>query len=308
MSSTTPRFLLRSALLCAALTLAPVFARAAKAPPPPPTTAKSWAIANAATGEILWAKEGDTPRKAASTTKVMCAYTVLQLAEKDPAVLDEQVTFSELAAATKGSSAKIHAGESVSVRDCLYGLLLPSGNDAGNALAEHFNDRLAPPDDALLAAGLGNPKLHTRANFIAEMNRHARRIGLTNTLYLLPFGDGGGSRHYTTTAADLCRVGRQAMQLPGFRTIVAARAHTGTVHKADGKTRKITWANKNKLLALDEGYDGIKGGTTKASGYSLVSSGHHGSDHLYVAVLGSTSDEARYTETRQLFRWAWLQR
>jgi len=299
----------RRALACATLLLAaPFLGRAAEPAPAPSVTALSWAIADPATGEILWTHDGDTPRKAASTTKIMCAYTVLQLAEKDPAVLDEWVTFSELADATKGTSAKIHAGESVTVRECLYGLLLPSGNDAGNALAEHFNDRLAPPDDALLAAGLDNPKLDTRANFLAEMNRHARRIGLTNTIYLLPFGDGGGARRRTTTAADLCRLAAHALQLPSFRHYVSTREHRGRIRGVDGRIRTTVWTNTNKLLALDEGYDGVKTGTTKSAGACLVSSGHRDHDWLCVVVLGSASNDDRYADTRALFAWAWPQR
>ncbi len=138
---------------------------------PPPVTAWSWAIADADTGEILWHHLGDEPRKTASTTKMMCAHLVLQMAARDPKVLDERVTFSPLADKTVGSTADIQAGETVTVLDALYGLMLPSGNDAGNALAEHFNARCEPPDETMLAFGLANPVLQSRVRFIAEMNR-----------------------------------------------------------------------------------------------------------------------------------------
>src|SRR5688500_1748972 len=111
---------------------------------PPVVTAKSWAVADGKTGELLWGHEATTPRKAASTAKMMCAYVVLRLADADSKVLDETVTFSERADKTSGSTADIRAGESLPVRECLYGLLLPSGNDAGVALAEHFGPRLKP--------------------------------------------------------------------------------------------------------------------------------------------------------------------
>jgi D-alanyl-D-alanine carboxypeptidase len=108
-------------------------------------TARAWAIADGRTGELLWGLDEDKPAKAASTTKMMCAWVVLRLAEADPAVWDQTVTYSKFAAATAGSSSRLREGESVSVAECLYGLLLPSGNDAGNALAEHFNGVLEPP-------------------------------------------------------------------------------------------------------------------------------------------------------------------
>ena len=69
---------------------------------------------------------------------MMTAWVVLRLAADDPKVLDEVVTFSERADKTTGSSAKLNAGEKLPVRELLYGLLLPSGNDAAVALAEHF--------------------------------------------------------------------------------------------------------------------------------------------------------------------------
>ncbi len=274
---------------------------------PPPVTARSWAIADGRSGELLWAHEGQTPRKAASTTKMMCAYVVLSLAADAPALLDERVTFSRLADDTPGSTAAIKAGESVTVRDCLRGLLLPSGNDAGNALAEHFNSRLAPPDEEMLAFGLASPALATRVNFVAEMNRTARRLGLSATRYRLPYGDGGTETDRTTTAADLTRMAWHAYQLPVFRAIVGTAQYSCDVRTPDGGTRRATWENTNQLLGLELGYDGVKTGTTTLAGQCLVASGRRGDDHLFVVVLGSATD-ARFVDTRNLFRWAWTRR
>src|SRR4051812_25061354 len=78
---------------------------------PPITTCPAWAIAEGSTGKIIASENGDEPLKAASTTKVMCALVVLEQAKNDPAVLEEQVTFSKLADATEGSTAGINAGE-----------------------------------------------------------------------------------------------------------------------------------------------------------------------------------------------------
>ena len=83
---------------------------------PPPVTAQAWAIADGRTGELLWGLNADEPRKAASTTKMMCAFVILELAAQQPAVLDEVVTFSQLADDTVGSTADINAGEQVSVQ------------------------------------------------------------------------------------------------------------------------------------------------------------------------------------------------
>ncbi len=272
--------------------------------PAPAVTAKAWAIADGATGKLLWGFHADEPRKSASTTKMMCAYVILQLAETNPSVLDETVTFSKLAGTTTGSTAAIKPGESVAVRDCLYGLLLPSGNDAGNALAEHFNSRFAPPDVAMIEFGLGSTNLSTRANFIAEMNRTARRLGLKHTKYRSSFGDGGTENDRTTTARDLTRLAWNAMQLPSFRHYVGTQKHSCIVRQANGTFRDAAWTNTNQLLGKD-GFDGVKTGTTMQAGNCLVASGHRGSAHLISAVLGSTADNDRYTDTRALFDWAW---
>lgn len=236
-----------------------------------------------------------------------CEGIILLLAEKEPAVLNEPVTFSKLADDTAGSTADIKVGESLPLRDCLRGLLLPSGNDAGNALAEHFNSRFAPPDDAMLSFGLASPALATRVNFIAEMNRTARRLGLTNTKYRSSFGDGGADTDRTTTVRDLTRVAWHAMQVPLFREIVGTQKYECDVRTPDGGSRRAKWENTNQLLGLDLGYDGVKTGTTTLAGQCLVASGRRGGDHLIVAVLGSATD-ARFVDARNLFRWAWERR
>lgn len=275
---------------------------------PPIVTAQAWVIADGKTGEELWQYHADEPRKAASTTKIMCAYTVLSLAKANPGILEERVTFTELAGTTTGTTAALKPGESVLVRDCLYGLLLPSGNDAGNALAEHFNARLDAPNEAMLKAGLSDPNLITRVNFIAEMNRVARRIGLKDTIYRSSFGDGGTEQDRTTTARDLNHLAWTAMQSSVFCGYVATQHHECEVLRHDGTTRKATWENSNKLLALGLEYDGIKNGITNQAGNCLVASGHRGGDHFIVTVLGCSSDDARYADARNLFRWAWMQR
>jgi D-alanyl-D-alanine carboxypeptidase (penicillin-binding protein 5/6) len=275
---------------------------------PPPVAAKAWAIADGRTGRLLWGFNADEPRKSASTTKMMCAYVVLLLAEKDPGVLDEQVTFSRLADETTGSTADIKAGESLAVRDCLRGLLLPSGNDAGNALAEHFNARLAKPDAAMLRFGLDNTNLVTRAHFIAEMNRVARRLGLTNTKYRSSFGDGGTEADRTTTVRDLTQLAWHAMQNPRFREIVGTRRYDCEVRTPEGGTRTAIWENSNHLLGLDAGYDGVKTGTTTQAGTCLVSRGNRNGEQLILALLGSESDNGRYVDSRNLYRWAWQKR
>ncbi len=283
---------------------------------PPFVTCAAWAIGDAETGEILWNHNGDQPRHMASTTKIMAAYVVLELAANDPAILDEIVTFSRRADDTRGSTAGIRQGERLTVRELLYGLLLPSGNDAATAFAEHFGPRLAPPDEWPSDADRSDPAEH----FIAEMNRAAKRLGLTGTTFRNPHGL-SADRH-RATAADLVRLAQASLKHDLFRKIVSTRLHGCTVTGPGGYTRNVRWENTNRLLGTT-GYGGVKTGTTNAAGACLVSLGdcniaedHTGGDvagggagslsdrKLIVAVLGATSSDARYVDTRNLFRWA----
>lgn len=266
---------------------------------PPFVTCKAWAIADAKTGELLFSHDPATARKTASTTKIMCATVVLQLAAANPAVLDEILTFSKLADDTGGSTSGINAGEKIAVRDCLYALLLPSGNDAGNALAEHFNDRFDPPASA-------DQPANSRSNFVAQMNRLAARIGMTDSTFRIPYGDGGTPEDATMSPRDLIKLARFAMQDARFRKIVATPHYECDIilPGANGSVRTGKWDNTNQLLAI-EGYDGIKTGTTNQAGACLVTSARRDGKHLFLVVLGSTSPDARFTDTRNLARYAW---
>lgn len=272
---------------------------------PPPVTAKSWLITDLESGREIAAHLPDEPRKAASTTKIMCAYVILELARENTAVLEEWITLSKLADSTAGSTAELKEGEQVRVRDGLYALLLPSGNDMGNAFAEHFHPRLQPPGEET-PERVKTPTYATRMNFIAEMNRTAQRLGMSTTTYRISYGDGGEPTDYTTTARDLATLTRAARQHAIFRQVVATTDYHATVRLADAGEREAHWKNTNELLQLAN-YDGVKTGTTPSAGRCLVATGSHQGRSLLIITLGSTSDEARFTDSRNLFRWAWSQ-
>jgi D-alanyl-D-alanine carboxypeptidase (penicillin-binding protein 5/6) len=266
---------------------------------PPYITAKAWAIADGRTGEILWGHREKERLEPASTTKIMTALVVVRLMAKDPKVGDEMVTFSMKADRTIGSSADVHEGEQLPVRELLYGLLLPSGNDAAVAFAEHFGRRFEP------SAGAHKPE-HPSERFIAEMNRVAEELGLHETHFENP--NGLPSAEHRSSARDLARLARHALADPTFARVVSTRKHGCTLVDAQGKRRNVVWTNTNRLLGI-EGYDGVKTGTTTAAGTCLVASGRRGRDHLIVVVLGgSNSPDSRYPDTRNLFRWAWQMR
>ena len=264
---------------------------------PPLTTCKAWAIGDAKTGQLLWSHEADKPLDIASTTKMMTALIVAQLAAADDKTLGETITFSERADKTSGSTSDLRAGEQVTVGELLYGLMLPSGNDASVALAEHFGGRFPPAD--------GNGSDDPLARFVAEMNRRAATLGMKQTHYANPHGlTASGHR---STAADQLLLARRVLDSPLLAKVVSTRQHGTRITGPGGYQRNVLWKNTNRLLAI-EGYDGVKTGTTEAAGACLVARGTRGDDALLVVVLGSANSAARYVDSRNLFRWAWQQR
>lgn len=261
---------------------------------PPLVSAKAWVVFDGKTGKQLHGANETEPLAIASTTKIMTAWVVLGLATRQPAVLDEVLTVSAQAAKTGGSSARIREGDRYVVRELLYGLLLPSGNDAATALAEHFGPRFrkeAKDDET------------PQASFVAEMNRQAAALKLGETKYLDPHG----LARNQSSARNLATLAWTALQNPLFRDYVQTRRRESEATDATGVKRPVLWENTNRLLGI-EGYDGVKTGTTTAAGSCLVSSGRYDNDHLIVVVLGATSNDSRYLDTRNLFRWAWRER
>jgi D-alanyl-D-alanine carboxypeptidase (penicillin-binding protein 5/6) len=260
----------------------------------PFTSCQVWAIANARDGAVLWSSVGaGTAREVASTTKVMTALVALKMAAKEPSLLQQTVTFDETADKVEGSSCDLKAGDRLPLGELLHGMLLPSGNDAAVAVGRFLGRRLDREGKDPLGA------------FIGEMNNEAKRLGLRETRYLNPHGL--PSSKHTSSARDLARVTEQALKHKLFREIVRTREHTARVTSADGATRRVTWRNTNRLLAV-EGYEGVKTGYTRAAGSCLVSCGKRGSDELIVVVLGAPSAGAAASDSRNLYRWAWNER
>src|SRR5439155_26237694 len=123
----------------------------------------------------------------------------------------------------------------------LYGLLLPSGNDAAVALAEHFGPRFRGKDQA---------EDDPVDLFVAEMNRRAKALNLNETTYVDPNGLGKN----VSSPRDLAVLTAQALRNERFREYVRTRRHQCEVVGPDEEKRTITWANTNKLLGT-EGYD-----------------------------------------------------
>ncbi|MGQ9490367.1 MAG: D-alanyl-D-alanine carboxypeptidase family protein [Anaerolineae bacterium] len=232
---------------------------------PPPVSAASAVVVDVDSGAALYALNADIPRPPASTVKVMTALVVLQQAD-----VREQVVISANAAAAEGSRMGLVAGERLSVFDLLYGLLLPSGNDAAVALAEH------------VAGG--------EAAFVAQMNLEAARLGLSQTRFVNPHGLDAAGQY--TSAADLVKITRAALAYPAFAEIVRTS-------RARIAGRELT--NTNELLGNYAAADGVKTGTTDAAGECLIASISRRGHRLLAVVLGS---QDRYADARALLDYA----
>lgn len=216
-------------------------------------------------GKTLFSKNADERRGMASTTKIMTALLVIE-----NTFPDEKFTVPASAVNIEGSSVYLREGETLSVLELLYCLLLSSGNDAAVALA-------------LCVAG-------STEGFAEMMNERASELGLENTHFVNPHGL-TAEEHYTT-ASDLAHIAAEAMKYPLFREIVGTKSIT--VGSAEnGNLRTLT--NHNKFLWSYEGADGIKTGYTDAAGKCLVTCAERDGLSLIAVTLGDPFPNASHS-------------
>ncbi|QDU57581.1 serine hydrolase [Aeoliella mucimassa] len=258
---------------------------------PPIVTCPAWCFVDVKTGTMLAGDNEHMIRDPASTTKIMTAYLVLKYAEDHPEALESTITFSQRADDTSGSTSAVKAGEQLTVGELLYGLLLPSGNDASVALAEKFGELINPDGEG-----------DSYDRFIAAMNDTAKELGMVDTGYRNSHGL--TARGHVTTVADMAILGRKALENETFRKIVSTRRYLVEVESVVGYKRQIVWKNTNQLLQR-EGYLGVKTGTTGPAGACLVAAGERDGVEIVGVVLGSSSTPARYADMRNLFRYVW---
>jgi len=258
----------------------------------PIVSCKAWAVADARTGKILAGDRQDVPLDIASTTKMMTVLLIAKEIQNDPSGLEESISFSKRADQTIGSSATVRAGESIRLKDALYGLMLPSGNDASIALAEWYG----------LRKGAAERKLDPLKLFIDAMNEQATELHMNQST----FRNTHGLTHpeHKSSCADLITLARELMKFPLVMEIVQTRQYSCTVKGQEGYTRRLSWTNTNQLLDR-QGYLGFKTGTTDAAGACLVSLSRMEDNETIVVVLGSSGSAARYSDSRNLHRWSW---
>ncbi|MET9804037.1 serine hydrolase [Streptomyces sp. NPDC006368] len=264
------------------LTASPL-AAPAQAAPLPTLTAKGAFLLDHADTRALYGKGADTRRQMASTTKIMTAAVVLSTPGVD---LNRKVTvkqtYRDYVARNGASTADLRTGDKVTVRQLLYGTMLPSGCDAAYALADTF--------------GTGTTTAARTKSFITKMNQKAASLGLKNTKF--DSFDGISSAGYNyTTPRDLAKIARYAFNFSNFRAVVKATSYKSTATTSTGGTRTYTWYNTNKLLGSYSGAVGIKTGTGTSAGPCLVFAATRGTK-TYIGVVLNATD--RYRDAAKL--------
>jgi D-alanyl-D-alanine carboxypeptidase len=219
-------------------------------------------------GKVLWSLRPERVLPIASLTKMMTALLVAERARES-----DRVLITRAAVDYQGSGVGLlPLHRRIALRTLLYGLLLPSGNDAAIALAQH------------VAGG-------SVARFVELMNAHARALGLGCTRFASPSGFVDRGNH--SCAPDLALLARLILRSRELAPIVAART---AAFRFPIKGGRIFLYNNNPLLRTGyPGADGVKTGYTVAAGRCLVASAHRGEDRLIVVLLhsGDPPDQAR---------------
>lgn len=249
---------------------------------PPTLAARAAYLEDVDTGHVLVNINGAKPLPMASTTKIMTAIIAIQTGDLAQGVPVKQDALDEVTL-HNGSSALLQVGDVVPLKDLLYGLMLPSGDDAAVAIA----DQLAGTSD----------------KFVQRMNLFARRLHLYQTHYTNADGltpdDQTNPNHYTTTA-DLVHLANYAMSLPLFAQVVQTPSYTLT---ATGRHHGYTWKTTNDLLATYTGMTGIKTGHTVEAGWCLVFAATRAGHHLMGVVLHSDTYQGRFNDAKALLDW-----
>ena len=239
--------------------------------PPPQLESRSWGVIDARSGDVLASHAVNRSLPIASTTKLMTAYVSMKDLPLDK-IVRAQPYKPEYGESLMG----LRAGQRISVRDLLYGLILRSGNDAAHTLA--FD-----------AAG-------TEKRFVAQMNRYAAALGLSHTHYANPVGlDQKGNY---SSAGDLMTLTQHLLREPAFAKIADSRS---AVLRSVHPRRRIE--SINELLELAPWVTGVKTGHTFGALYVEVGSGQRHGISLISAVVGAWTDEERFEGNLALLEW-----
>ncbi len=235
--------------------------------------AKGAALANAATGQVLWSTGLNTERPIGSIVKVMTALVVIRAGHLNQEITVPESVIGYLKSQDQPSTAGLIPGDRLTALELLEALMLPSGCDAAYTLAMAYG----PGENA----------------FIAKMNAEARSLGLTQTYFSNFDGMPWPSETSTwSTPANLITLGRHAMRYGVFKNLVGQLSYV--LPAGDGH-HAYEWQNTNPLIGTYAGATGIKTGDTKAAGNCLLFEATRNGLTLIGVTLGTPGDDVSAT-------------
>lgn len=220
-------------------------------------------VVDAATGEVLQASSADTSTYPASLTKMMTLYLLFEAMQDGRVKLTDTITFSNYAAGMSATNLNVDGGDRITVETAILALVVRSANDAAVAIAEHLGG--------------------TESGFARLMTNKAQTLGMTNTLFRN--ANGLPDPKQRTTARDMATL--------AIALIRDFPQYYGYFKRTSFQYRGVNYSGHNKLLKTFPGYDGIKTGYIRASGFNLASSAARDGRRLVVVVMGGTSPSMR---------------
>ncbi len=238
-------------------------------------------VVDAASGDVLFARNANRQVYPASVLKLMDLLIVLDEIHAGRLTAQTPVVTSAHASRMGGSQVYLKEGEIFPVEDLMYALMIQSANDAAVALAEHI-------------AG-------TKEAFVERMNRKARELGMTETEFHSVHGlpPGQGQKPDVTTARDIAILAREAVRHPEILAI------TSTPERGF-RNDTFIMRTHNALLGDVQGCDGLKTGYYRAAGFSIAATAERNGRRIIAVVMGSESKDARNRACRDLLEKGFL--
>ncbi len=263
-------------LICTFLTfmLAPLVAQAFE------TSAKSAIVYDVATGQTLMEKNADMALPPASMSKLMTLNMVFEALEDGRMTLDEEIIVSSKASAYGGSTMFLQTGDRVRVEDLIRGVIVLSGNDASTALGE----AIAGSEPA----------------FAQMMTERALELGMDNSTFAN--ANGWPAPQQRMSVRDLATLAKRLITV--FPQYYGYFAETEFQYKDSPPANRF---NRNPVLKLNIGADGLKTGHTQEAGYGLVGSAKQGNRRIIFVVTGIDTQEGRAEESQRITNWAFRQ-
>jgi len=246
------------------------------------TSAKAAFVMDVTTGTVLLDKNADTALPPASMSKLMTLYVAFEAVRSGRLTLDERLPVSEHAMSYGGSTMFLDTTDRVRVEDLLRGIIVLSGNDACAVLAEALS-----PDG-------------TEAGFARFMTQRAQQMGMTNSMFRN--ASGWPADGHVMSVRDLALLARHIIEdFPDFYKMFAE-----TEFRFDGRAPSNI-NNRNPLLGLGIGADGLKTGHTEQAGFGLTGSAIQGDRRVIFVISGLATTQDRARESEAIVNWAFRQ-